>query len=175
MSVYTVHEPPLRDSGAAADPERFAFVRDGFYFWAFVFGPLWLLWRRLWLALLFYVIAWAAVESALWYFKAGVGAQAAINVVFALLLGMEASSLWRWTLERRGWKNLGVVVGDDLESAERRFFQTWGEKTRGEKNWGEQPQTASASKSSVLTNYGPKSGAGASDVIGLFPEPGGPR
>ena len=31
----------------------------------------------------------------------------------------------RWTLARRGWKNLGVVVGDDLEAAERRFFDAW--------------------------------------------------
>jgi len=165
MSVYTVHEPPLRDPGASADPERFVFVRDGFYFWAFVFGPLWLLWRRLWLALLFYAIAWVLVEGLLWYFRAGFGAQAAINAAFGLLLGMEASSVWRWTLNGRGWKNLGVVVGDDLESAERRFFQVWRER----------PQAASTPKSAVLTNYGPKSADNGSDVIGLFPEPGGPR
>ena len=165
MSVYTVHEPPQRDTGASVDPERFVFVRDGFYFWAFVFGPLWLLWRRLWLALLFYVIAWILVEGALWYFRAGFGAMAAINSAFGLLLGMEASSLWRWTLARRGWNNLGVVVGDDLESAERRFFQVWRER----------PQAAAVPQSPVLTNYGPKSADGSSDVIGLFPEPGGPR
>ena len=122
-----------------------------------------LLWRRLWLALLFYVVAWAAIEGMLWFLKADAGAHVAISTAFALLLGMEASSLWRWTLDRRGWKNLGVVVGDDLESAERRFFQTWHER----------PQAASAaSKPAVLTSYGPKP---ADDVIGLFPEPGGPR
>ena len=33
MSVSRVHEPPLRAAEFAADPERFAFVRDGFYFW----------------------------------------------------------------------------------------------------------------------------------------------
>ncbi len=165
MSVYTVHEPPQRDPGAAAEPERFVFVRDGFYFWAMLFGPLWLLWRRLWLALLLYVIAWAALEGALWYLKAGAGAQTAINAALALLVGMEASSLWRWTLDRRDWKNHGVVVGDDLESAERRFFQTWRER----------PHSASVAKSAVLSSYGPKAAEGANDVIGLFPEPGGPR
>jgi hypothetical protein len=166
MSVYTVHEPPQRDAGVSAEPDRFVFVRDGFYFWAVVFGPLWLLWRRLWLALLFYVIAWVAVEGALWFMKAGFGAQAAINTCFTLLLGLEASTLWRWTLNRRGWKNHGVVVGDDLESAERRFFQSWRER----------PQAAPASpKSAVLTNYGPKPAENGSEVIGLFPEPGGPR
>jgi len=164
MSVYTVHQPPQRKTGASADPERFAFVRDGFYFWAMVFGPIWLLWRRLWLVLLFYVIAWIAVEGGLLWINAGTGAQAAIAFAFALLLGLEASTLWRWTLNRRGWKHLGVVVGDDLESAERRFFQSW----------REQPQTASAPKA-VLTNYGPKASENGNDVIGLFPEPGGSR
>ena len=40
MAVYTVHQPPLKKFEAAADPERFAFVRDGFSFWAFLFGGL---------------------------------------------------------------------------------------------------------------------------------------
>src|SRR3954471_16448399 len=118
MSVYTVHEPPQRDAGASADPDRFVFVRDGFYFWAMVFGPIWLLWRRLWLALLLYVIAWIAVEGGLLALTASPAAHGAIRLMFAILLGLEGSSLWRWTLHRRGWKNLSVVVGDDLESAE---------------------------------------------------------
>jgi hypothetical protein len=165
MSVYTVHEPPQRDAGASVDPDRITFVRDGFYFWAMVFGPLWLLWRRLWLALLLYVVAWVGIQSALWALKTGPTAHGVIGFLFAVLLGMEASSVWRWTLDRRGWKNLGVVVGDDLESAERRFFQSW----------RDQPQAASTPKASVLTNYGPKTSDNGSDVIGLFPEPGGSR
>ena len=46
MSVYTVHEPPLRAASRIAEPERFVFVRDGFSFWAFLFAPLWMLWHR---------------------------------------------------------------------------------------------------------------------------------
>ena len=40
-----------------------------------------------------------------------------------------AASRWR----RRGWTNVGIVVGDDVESAERRFFDAWvrGEHGRG--------------------------------------------
>ncbi len=51
MPTFTVHEPPPRKSESVASPERFVFVRDGFYFWAFVLAPLWLLVHRLWLAL----------------------------------------------------------------------------------------------------------------------------
>src|SRR5258708_3025909 len=55
MPVYTVHAPVTNGAGIAA-VERFAFVRDGFHFWAAVFGPLWLIWHRLWLALIGWII-----------------------------------------------------------------------------------------------------------------------
>src|SRR5262249_57475782 len=68
MAVYTVHEPPLKRDELAVDPDRFVFVRDGFSFWAFLFGPLWMLRHRMWLVLLGYVIvliALALVQNAL--------------------------------------------------------------------------------------------------------------
>ena len=43
----------------------------------------------------------------------------------ALLIGFEAGTLRRFTLRRRGYRNIGIVVGDDLELAERRFFDAW--------------------------------------------------
>ena len=52
MTVFTVHEPPPRKNEETASPVRFAFVRDGFYFWAFLLGPVWMLCHRLWLVLL---------------------------------------------------------------------------------------------------------------------------
>ena len=38
MPVFTVHQPSPRKNEEAAPPERFTFVRDGFYFWAFLLG-----------------------------------------------------------------------------------------------------------------------------------------
>lgn len=164
MTVYTVHEPPLRKGEASANPERFEFVRDGFYFWAFLLGPFWMLWRRLWVVLVLYLLLWAALEAGLWLTEAGSWGHFLALLVLALLVGLEASTLRRWTLTRNGWKNVGVVVGDDAESAERRFFSAWNERP---------PVAApSAPKPAQFTNYGPKP---ASDVIGLFPEPGGRR
>ena len=56
MAVYTVHEPLPRDGARSApEPERFVFVRDGFSFWALLFGPLWMLRHRMWLVLLGYI------------------------------------------------------------------------------------------------------------------------
>jgi Protein of unknown function (DUF2628) len=164
MAVYTVHEPLPKKDEAFADPERFAFVRDGFYFWAFVLGPLWMLWRRLWLVTVFYFALSTALQFGLWALDASDGVRFLVYALLALLIGFEAGTLRRWTLTRRGWKNLGVVVGDDLESAERRFFAAWTPRM---------PQTAAASSASQGQGGFPRSGDG--QIIGLFPQPGASR
>src|SRR5260370_42268675 len=61
MSIYTVHVPPPTADRSGPDPERFAFVRDGFSFWAFLLTPLWMLRHRLWLGLLGYLIVASAL------------------------------------------------------------------------------------------------------------------
>jgi hypothetical protein len=165
MSVYTVHEPPLR-AGNLADPERFAFVRDGFYFWAFLLAPLWMLRHRMWLMLLLYVVIVAGVEIAMRYAGAGAGAIALIELLIALLIGLEGGSLRRLALTRRGWKEVGVVVGASIEEAEHRFFEAWtSEISNSRRNPAVPPAPHSASPP-------PRT---PPDVVGLFPEPGANR
>src|SRR5258708_28803568 len=65
MKIYTVHVPVTRDGEVSTDPERFRFVRDGFYFWAFALGPIWMLRHRLWLALLIYLVGTTALMAGL--------------------------------------------------------------------------------------------------------------
>jgi hypothetical protein len=167
MPTYTVHEPPLREGETAADPERFVFVRDGFYFWAFLLAPLWLLVRRLWLVLLLYVLLIAALGGVFFALQLPPQARFAVTLLLGLLVGFEAATLWRWTLARRGWKADGIVVADDAESAERRFFDGWAARANNA------PAAAAAETPVTLpVRRGPPDG---SDVIGLFPEPGGPR
>ncbi len=162
MSVYTVHAPLPRKDETSSDPERFAFVRDGFYFWAFLLGPLWMLWRRLWLVTVLYLVVAVALQVGLWALGADATTQFIVGFLLALLVGFEAGSLRRWTLTRREWRNLGVVVGDDLEMAERRFFAVW---LPTERRGASAPPLAPKVRMSK----------GISDVIGLFPEPGAPR
>src|ERR1700716_1423455 len=47
MAVYTVHAPQGPDSAVRDGTDKFAFVRDGFFVWAFLLGPVWLAWHRL--------------------------------------------------------------------------------------------------------------------------------
>lgn len=144
------------------------FVRDGFHIWAFVFAPLWLLLHRLWLAFVVYVLAYGFVGIAFALFRVPTSAQAVIALLIALLIGFEASSIWRWTLTRRRWTTLGFVVGEDAEMAERRFFAEWAPRT----NNSSAPSAPGEPKYSTAVQRGPSA---PSDVIGLFPEPGGRR
>ena len=106
-------------------PGRFLFVRDGFHVWAFVLAPLWLLLHRLWLAFVIYVVGYGLIGVGLALLRASANTQFLVGLLIALLVGFEASSVWRWTLARRGWTTLGFVVGDNAELAERRFFAEW--------------------------------------------------
>lgn len=170
MPTYTVHEPPLRKDESVPAPERFVFVRDGFYFWAFVLPPVWLFVRRLWLALLIYIVFSIALAVGLKFAGVSSGMQTFAEVLVSLAIGLEASSIWRWTLVRRKWKTLGFVVGEDREIAERRFFGEWAKHTDNRAEPGEMPTPERTYARPVWRGQ-----PAPSDIIGLFPEPGQQR
>src|SRR5262245_18072065 len=124
MKIYTVHEPDLRKDETSPDPDRFRFIRDGFHVWAFLLGPLWMLWHRLWLVLVIYLVATGAVQWGLFALGMPGVVKFAVGVLIAVLIGCEAGSLRRWSLRRR-FTQVGVVAARDLEEAERRFFEEW--------------------------------------------------
>lgn len=168
MPTYTVHAPPPRQGETMSAPERFLFVRDGFHVWAFVLAPLWLLLHRLWLAFVIYVVGYGLIGVGLALLRASANTQFLVGLLIALLVGFEASSVWRWTLARRGWTTLGFVVGD-VELAERRFFAEWSKHAA---NASATPPASHEPRFSTPLWRGPPS---LSDVIGLFPEPGAQR
>lgn len=165
MPVFTVHEPPRRAADAAVDPQRIVFVRDGFHFWAFITAWLWMLWYRMWLLLVIYLVTFAVIELGMHYAGVGGGGLAIVGLLIAFLVGMEASTLRRFTLTRRGWKNVGIVSGEDREDAERRFFDAW---LRAPGNQTEPPADAVAPATPAPAPH-------ASDIVGLFPDPGAGR
>ena len=176
MPVYTVHAPVTSSTDIAA-ADRFAFVRDGFHFWAAVFGVLWLAWHRLWLSLLGWIVLMAAIDFGLLRLGVGGGTILLADILLALLLGFEAATLRRWTLSRGKWRQLDIVVADNREAAERRFFERWTAKQRALSNdqlaidRGAPPPTREIpgqpfSKPPPLPH---------GDIIGLFPDPGAPR
>ena len=162
MAVYTVYEPPLRDT-ETPHPDRFVFIRDGFFWSAFLLAPLWMLRHRLWLAFLVYAAVVVGIAAGAQFLRLSPGITIGIAFVISLLVGFEASSLRRWVLARRKWTNVGVVVGDDLELAERRFFDAWMRQLAPSRSLlRSEPSAALAMRP-----------AQDGDVIGLFPQPGG--
>jgi hypothetical protein len=176
MPVYTVHAPVVADAGIAA-VDRFAFVRDGFHFWAALLPPVWLAWHRLWLALIGWMIVMLGIDAGMVALDAGGSAIFWANILIALLTGFEAASLRRWTLSRRNWRQLDIVVADDGETAERRFFDRWTAKQRARSNdqaavdRGAPPPTRDI-PGQAFSKPPPMP---ESSIIGLFPEPGGAR
>jgi hypothetical protein len=177
MPIYTVHAPVLTDSGIAA-ADRFAFVRDGFHFWAVLLAPVWFAWHRLWLALIGWIVVVIGIDAAVAALGAGRSAIFWVNVLIALLTGFEAASLRRWTLSRRNWRQLDIVVADDEEAAEHRFFDRWSARQRALSNdqsavdRGGPPPTRDVPGQPFSRPPPPLPG---SSIIGLFPEPGGSR
>ena len=164
MPVYTVHEPPRRDDELLAHTARFQFVRDGFHFWAFLLAPFWMLRHRLWLEFIAYVLLIGGITFALRRLGIAESAGGAVAFLLAILIGIEASSLRRWKLARRGYDNLGVVVADDQDIAERRFFDGWISDTG-------RLATPSASAPPPAAPSPFDRPAPSSDIVGLFPQP----
>lgn len=168
MAIYTIHEPPQKRRESRRGLERFRFVRDGFYFWAFLLAPFWMLWRRLFLVFIGYLLLSVVLNVAMHFAQAPDAAKFATQMLLSLLVGLEAGSLQRWTLCRRGWRDLGIVSADNVEAAERRFFDSWeGESAAARTVPAGAPATSFLATARPLTS--------SSGVIGLFPEPGGSR
>jgi len=124
MAIFTVHIPATR-AGEAPSAEKIVILRDGFSAPAMLFGPLWLVWNRAWIA----ALGWTVLLSLIVFAGVKLGASSEtlslVNAALACLLGFEGSRLIAWTLARRGYKEGSVVIGENAEEAEEIFFHSW--------------------------------------------------
>jgi hypothetical protein len=166
MPAFVVLEPPGYPERAIEHADRFVFLRDKFSLGAFLFGPLWLIWRRLWVVLVAYVLGIALIGYGLRALGTGWSVVVLVFVLVHLLVGLEATTLVRWTRSIHGWRECGVVIADDIEMAERRFFDN-----RAALRQAARPGSTLSPGQLPAGQVGPS----RPDVIGLFPEPGGGR
>ena len=176
MPVYTVHAPVINNADFRAT-DRFTFVRDGFYVWAALFSVVWLAWHRLWLALIGWIVLMIVVDVAMVRLGIGETVVFSVDCLLALLWGFEVASLERWTLSRRNWRQLDIVVAEDQDAAERRFLDRWAATQRASSN--DQPAVDRGAPPPTRDIAGqaffrppplPRD-----EIIGLFPEPGASR
>jgi hypothetical protein len=166
MPAYSVLEPPRRNRSASDHADRFVFVREKFSVAAFLFGPLWMIWRRLWLVLMVYTVMVGLIGYGLQRVEIAWAARIAVYVLIQFLVGLEATGLRRWSRVRRGWRDCGTVIADDIETAERRFFDARAARA---------PTPSSLAPTPVPPMATNPMGPLPPDIIGLFPEPGGGR
>ena len=162
MSMYTVHEPPQR-FGAAPEAERFAFVRDGFSFWAFLFAPLWMLRHRMWLVLIGYVLILGGLETVVRMFGGSVLVGGGISFLVSLLVGLEAGTLRRFTLTAAA----GTMSASSAATIAKTPSGAFSMPGCGA------PPCRPPHRPRVRPPPMPRMPQ-APDVIGLFPEPGAP-
>jgi hypothetical protein len=158
MRLFTVHVPVSAASGHPVY-ERAQFIHDGFHKWAFVFGALWCLWRGLWIAAAAVIIVSAALFGAGRALGLPLEAQFLLQFVFALLLGLEAPNLRRFSLGRRRFLDAGAVAAADEDEAERLFFGR-----------GAEHATDAPSRLPFATPAPSNRSGFADDIVGLFPE-----
>jgi hypothetical protein len=159
MKTYTLHVPPEARPGDPDALDRAVLVRDGFSWGAFIFSFLWFFAHRLWIAGLGVLVAALALAALLQALRVGPGATFLAELLLALLVGLEASALRRWTVARRR-PEVDVVAARDLEEAETKGFMRW---LDGAPSSGEAIRRPSAGE----TAFGRRA---AEPVIGLFPE-----
>ncbi|WP_413991334.1 DUF2628 domain-containing protein [Labrys okinawensis] len=122
MASWYVFEPPktLPDTAEAAG--KALFIKDGFSIGAFLLGPFWLLWRRMWLVFLFWLVAQIALLLIARVLHFDERLAGLVSLLFSLCVSLEANALRAWTLRRKGWRFLGLALGHSLVEAEQRHF-----------------------------------------------------
>ena len=120
MRTYLVFEPDAATSDATA---RVTFVRDKFSWPALFFTPVWLLLNRLWLAFVIFCAVEVLLLVTLYYFGLQNTAADFVLLLPPLVVAFEAAQLKAFRLVRRGYREADAVLADDLEGAERRYFE----------------------------------------------------
>ena len=118
-TLYTVHFSPF-----GRGPDRDArFVKEGFAWAAFVFGPFWAFYHRLWLPGLLLLVAIAALALATELALLDPVADTILSLGLSALFAFEANDLRRAKLARAGLAERGLASGRGVAEAELDWFR----------------------------------------------------
>jgi hypothetical protein len=164
LKTYLVFEP-TDGGGGAESADRVLFLREKFRWLALFFAPLWLLWHRLWLGLILWLVAVTVIAGAAYAFGLTPEAAAPLLWLPTLIVAFEGTELLRRKLLRDGYREAGIKIGRDLEDTERRFFAEWSPRPRSRAK-------PAAPKQVLPAPVMPAPALATSPVVGSFPEPG---
>lgn len=119
MRIYTVHGT-LDGPDATGGPYL---VKEGFSWPAFLLGPVWALWHRMWLTAGGFLGAYLLVGGVLGLTGANEVAQTAVNLGVAAVMGFLGNDLRRRALAGWGFPERAVVAAEDAEAAGFRYWE----------------------------------------------------
>jgi len=162
MTIYTLHLPRDARPGDPSALDEAELVRDAFSWGAFFFTFLWFFFHRLWLAGLGVLVLVLGFGALLQVLNVHDAAATVAALLLQVLIGLEANSLRRWTLARRGFALADVVTAADEDEAEAKAYARW---------LSQRPASTRvpASAPAPITPRRPD------PVIGLFPDAERPR
>ncbi|QIB34017.1 DUF2628 domain-containing protein [Ancylobacter pratisalsi] len=168
MAIWTVFEPADTEATTQLWAQEIVFLREGFSWSALFLAPLVLLFHRLWLGFLAYLLIQAALVGTV--FALDVDSDALVLLCLThLAVALMLPDLRRGKLALAGFEEAGVVVARRLEEAEQRYFEArliGGLVTP--RDTGRQPRREAVASSLSLMPARPVEGT----VLGLFPEAG---
>ena len=94
-------------------------------FVAFLVPLLWLIFHRMWIEFVVLLLVYIALQLAFGGDPQGQALIAWAGLAIGVLLAFEGNDLRSASLERRGYRFVGVASGRDRVDAERSFFARW--------------------------------------------------
>jgi hypothetical protein len=122
VRIYTVHHRQEASGSLTGLSEDVVLVKEGFSWPAFFIPLIWLIYKRMWIVLAFYIAVAAGLTVLAELALVPESAVFVGNLAINLILGLEGNDLYRWTLARRRYREQAVVMGSSLASAEQRYF-----------------------------------------------------
>lgn len=135
MRVYTVHVPPY----SSRDREPIL-IKEGFSWLAFLFGFLWALYHRLWLAAAGIAIAYVVAGALMDAIGLDGLTQAIVTLAIAFVIGAHGNDWWRRKLARMGARDEGVVAARTIDEALRRYLDAEPARATARARTGPPPQ-----------------------------------
>lgn len=127
MRIYTVHHRQEASGSLVGLAEDVVLVKEGFSWPGLLIPLIWLIYKRMWIVLAFYLAAEAGLAALLYGgFLPDIAGTAGL-LALSLIVGFEGNDLYRWTLKRRRYREQGFVVGEDYAAAEHRYFSVMAE------------------------------------------------
>ena len=94
-------------------------LREGFSWWAALFGPFWLLTHAAWIPALLLFALELLLRATL---PAHAGLTGAVGLGLAWLVGLHGQDLRGWSMARRGWRLSHLVTAPDQDRAYARLL-----------------------------------------------------